>query len=128
MIFVDTNYFLRFLLEDNPEQYTKAKELFLEGSKGKLDLIASIIVVFEIFWVFKSYYNKTRPEIIEILQNLFKMDFIQIENKDILYKCVELFSKTNLSLEDCYNLSFAKSKNIKEFKTFDAKLAREFKR
>lgn len=128
MIFIDTNYFLRFLLEDNQEQYLKAKELFLEASKGKLNLITSIIVIFEIYWVFKSYYNKSKSELIKILQNLLKMDFIQIENKDILYKCIDLFSKANLSFEDCYNLSFAKSKNIKQFKTFDAKLAKEFRK
>lgn len=35
MIFVDTNYFLRFLLKDNQAQYLQAKELFLSAAQGK---------------------------------------------------------------------------------------------
>ena len=43
MIFVDTNYFLRFLLKDNKLQHRKAKQLMLDSAQGKLKLFTSII-------------------------------------------------------------------------------------
>lgn len=126
MIFVDTNYFLRFLLKDNLKQHHQAKELFLEAARGKVKLTTSTIVFFEIYWVFKSYYEKSKDEISQIFQKVLKMDFIQITDKKILQDCLELFNKTNFSLEDCYNFTFAKANKVQEFKTFDEKLAREF--
>lgn len=126
MTFVDTNYFLRFLLKDNLKQHHQAKELFLDAARGKIRLTTSTIVFFEVYWVFKSYYEKSKEEIVEILQKLLSMDFIQITDKKILQDCLELFNKTNFSLEDCYNLTFARANRAQEFKTFDEKLAREF--
>ena len=37
MIFVDTNYFLRYLLQDNQVQYQKAKQLFIESEFEFMD-------------------------------------------------------------------------------------------
>lgn len=128
MIFIDTNYFLRFLLEDNNSQYLITKELFLDGAKGKINLTTSIIVFFEIYWVFKSYYEKNKTEILEILQKILKMDFIEFDQKGILEKALEIFNQTNLSLEDSYNLAFAKEKGVNQFKTFDQLLVKNFKK
>lgn len=46
MIFVDTNYFLRFILKDNQVQYLKARQLFLDAAKGEIELISSTTVFF----------------------------------------------------------------------------------
>lgn len=128
MIFVDTNYFARFLLKDIPQQYLQAEELFKSGAQGKVKLVTSIIVLFEIHWLFKSFYGKTKPEIIKILQNILSMDFIQFERGQEFKKALGLFAATGLELEDCYNIAFAKNEGVKDFKTFDKKLAREFKK
>ena len=126
MIFVDTNYFLRFLIEDNKEQSKIAKELFLEGAKGKQQLITSTIVIFEIYWVFKSYYQKSKAEVVAILQKVLRMNFIRLDERDLLQSVLDFFKAENLSLEDCYNLVFAKENKIEFCKTFNAKLAKVF--
>lgn len=128
MTFVDTNFFLRFLIKDNPEQFKEAKKLFLEGASGELGLITSTIVVFEIYWVLKTYYQKTKPEIIKILQKILRMDFMKIEERDLLQKSLTFFKKKNFSLEDCYNLVFAHEQGVKNFKTFDQNLRKIFKK
>lgn len=127
MIFVDTNYFARFLLKDVTSQYIEAEKLFKSGAQGKVKLVTSLVVLFEIYWLFKSFYGKTKPEIIEILQNVLSMNFIQFERSQEFKRALELFARTSLKLEDCYNIAFAKSEGINELKTFDKKLAREFK-
>lgn len=126
MIFVDTNYFLRFLIEDNPQQTEEAKKIFLEGARGNLKLVTSTIVIFEIYWVFKSYYEKNKDEIIKILQKVLAMNFVKIEERDLLQSALDLFKVKNLSLEDCYNLVYAKAKKAEAFKTFDIRLAKVF--
>lgn len=126
MIFVDTNYFLRFLLKDVQKQHLKAKELFLKGAKGQLKLFTSSIVIFEIYWVLASLYQKRKDKIIDILKKIFDLEFVEIEGKRLLNQALKIYKKSNLDVEDCYNLALAKEKGIKEFKTFDRRLKKEF--
>jgi predicted nucleic acid-binding protein len=128
MVFVDTNYFLRYLLNDISEQHTEAKNLFVAGSEGKIELITSLIVFFEIFWVLRSFYEVDKPQLISSLQKILKLSFIQLDEREILLGSLSLFERTNLDLEDCYNVYYAKSRGIKtnDFRTFDKKLEKEF--
>ncbi len=124
MIFVDTNYFIRYLLGDIPSQSETAKALFLEGSEGKIKLFTSTIVIFEVFWVFTDFYKKTKEEVIEILFNVLSMNFIEIKERDIIRKAIEFYKEKNIEFEDCYNLAYAKANKMTRFATFDKKLSK----
>lgn len=126
MIFVDTNYFLRFLLKDIEKQHQEAKELFLKGAEGRLKLFTSLVVVFEIYWVLTSFYQKKKGKVVKVLEEIFDLEFVEIENKEILKKALKLYKRINLDFEDCYNLVLARKKKIKEFKTFDERLRKQF--
>ena len=126
MMFVDTNYFLRFLLKDINNQHFEAKNLFLSALEGKTELITSTIVFFEIYWVLSSYYESKKIETANVLEKVLNLNFIELEEREMLFKSLSLFKKTNLDLEDCYNVCYAKSKGIRSFKTFDKKLDKEF--
>lgn len=128
MTFVDTNYFLRFLLNDINKQHLEAKQLFLEASEGKVKLFTSTIVFFEIYWVLSSYYEKNKQEMVDSLQKILDLNFIVLKEKQILSNCLNRFKKTNLDLEDCYNIAYAKVRVAKVFKTFDVKLEKEFRK
>ena len=52
MIFVDTNYFLRFLLADNEPQYSKVKRLFLQAARGIVKLATSVVVFLRLLGLF----------------------------------------------------------------------------
>lgn len=127
MIFVDTNYFLRFLLKDNAgKQKKEAENLFLSGAEGKVKLVTSIIVFFEIYWVLYSFYKKNKQELINILEKILKMEFIVLQERDLLKQMLRVFKKTNIDLEDAFNLVYARKIGVGEFKTFDKKLSKEF--
>lgn len=127
MIFLDTNYFLRFLLKDNQGQYLTVKRLFSRASHGKVELFTSLVVFFEICWVLRSYYGKHKESLCLMLEKLLKMDFINFPERYLLEKSLDLFEKENLSFEDCYNLIVAKEKKVVSFATFDKKLKAKFK-
>lgn len=122
MIFVDTNYFLRFLLNDIDEQHQEAKQLLAAGATGKSELFSSVIVFFEIYWVLTSFYGKKKEEILATLKDLLKMTFIKWENGEVLEKVIKLYQNNAIDLEDSYNLIYAKIDMAKSFKTFDKKL------
>lgn len=122
MIFIDTNFFLRFLLKDIKNQYLKAKEIFKKGARGEDSLITSVIVIFEVFWVLNSTYKFDRAKLSQAIGAILDMTFIQLEERSILQQALRLYRGTNLSLGDCYNIEFAKNMGVKAFKTFDVKL------
>jgi len=126
VIFVDTNFFLRFLLEDIDSQSQEAKKLFLAGAQGREKLLTSTIVFFEIYWVLKTSIAKS--QLAGILTKVLAMNFIIFDEYSRLVDSLDLFRNSNLSLEDCYNLAYAKEKNIKSFKTFDTKLSKFFEK
>lgn len=121
MIFVDTNYFLRFILKDNNTQHLQAKKLFLAAAKEKVELVSSTVVFFEIHFVLKSFYGKDKLFLIEILSRILNLNVIFPE-KHLLQTSLRLYGYSNLGLEDCYNIIFARIWGVKDFRTFDAKL------
>lgn len=120
--FIDTNYFLRLLLKDDKKQFNIVYKLFQEAVINKVKLHTSVIVFFEIYWVLSSFYKKNKQLCINLLDKILKMDFIQIENRDILKIALELYRLTGISLEDCYNISYSKIISVSEFATFDKKI------
>lgn len=122
MIFVDTNYFLRYFINDCSLQHQEAVSLFLAAGKGEKNLITSIIVVFEIFWILGSVYKLNKLKKISIIQDLLNMTFIKIEERNFLQKSLKIYKTTSLQIEDCYNLIYFYENKIKEMATFDKKL------
>ncbi len=128
MIFVDTNYFIRFLLNDIPTQAQVVRNLFKKSSETKVKLFTSTVVIFEIYWLFLKYYEKGKEEIIEILSGIIHMSFVHLEEKNIFQDALEVYSKCSLELEDCYNIAYAKKSNMTEFASFDKKLQNYLKK
>lgn len=125
MIFIDTNYFLRFLRDDVQTQSAVVKELFIASAQGKKELFTSTIVFFEIYWVMSSFYKHDKKSVISILQKILQLHFIEIEDRKILAKSLQRFSSSSVELEDCYNLEYAKSRKMTSFATFDKKLLKQ---
>ena len=126
MIFVDTNVFLRLLLEDNDRQSKEAKLLFERASEGKAIIFTSLVVFFEIYWLFKGLFKKNKEEVCTILNNLLEMKFLIFAEHGIFERAIDIYRKTNLDLEDSYNLAYAISNKATEFKTFDKILLKRF--
>ena len=127
MIFIDTNYFVRFLLKDVPTQHEAVLKLFKEGTKGSKKLFTSAVVIFETYWLFGSFYEKTKSEVCDILKKVLSLHFIEIDQRDIVAEALEMYQNSTLDLEDCYNIVFAKLKKMTQFATFDKKLLKVLK-
>ncbi len=120
--FIDTNYFIRLLLKDNKNQFKEVYYLFQKAIKREIKILTSTIVFFEIYWVLSSFYKKNKKKIIFFLKKILQMDFLEIENRELLQQSLILFEKTSFDLEDCFNIAFFKEKEIDGFLTFDKKI------
>ena len=127
MIFVDTNYFLRFSVRDVEEQYKIVEELFKKASEGKQRLVSTTLVLFEISWVLLSQYNIDKAKLVSILNGILEMSFVCFSERQMLLDAIKLYGKSSLSLEDCYYLEFCREKKITKIASFDNKLLKAFK-
>lgn len=126
MVFVDTNYFLRFLLHDINDQFEVAKNLFLEASRGEKAVFTSLLVFFEISWVLESFYGSKKIQIIQALAKILEMSFVGLSEREVLKLALDVYENSSVSLEDSYSLVYSKTEGAAEFATFDQKLAKKF--
>jgi len=71
-VFFDTNFLLRFYLDDIPDQASKAKGMIQAAKKGALLLVTDLIVICEMVWVMDSFYGLDKEEISEKMTNLYR--------------------------------------------------------
>lgn len=97
---VDTNITLRYLVQEGTEQNEKARALFARVDAGELILVVPEIVVAEVIWVLKSYYQQERTTIATYLEKFLKSD--NLECSDAMIEAVRLYGLHNLDIVDLY--------------------------
>lgn len=119
--FADTNFFLRFLLQDNLTQAQKVEDYLDLAKKEKIKIVYLVAVIIEMEVVLRKVYHQQKVYIAEQLLTLVQTPYLIIEDRGILIKTFELFKKYNLDLLDLLLLERAKSDKA-EVLTFDKKL------
>ena len=118
---VDTNAFLRFILQDIPEQADEVEELFKKAQLKKIELFVPQIVIFEILHALEKYYSFPKNTVIEKLSSVISAKYLMIQNRILLKKALEIFKQKNLDLADCFIFAYSEDKNAELF-TFDKAL------
>lgn len=100
--------------------------MFKQAAEGKVKLMTDLVVVFEVYWVFTSYYQKSKQEVIHILDNILAMSFISFEERGLMIDALGIYARSGLELEDCFHLVYLKEQGGKKLASFDKKMQREF--
>ncbi len=99
---LDTNVLLRFLTSDKSKKYKRLYEFFESLERGDMRVELKLIVLFQVIFVLKSFYNVPKGDIINGIQNILKYKGISIKEKKIVQRTLELWSKKNIEIVDCY--------------------------
>ncbi len=118
-IFLDTNLFIRYLVNDIPEQADKVDKLFHEAEKGKLRLITGPPVFFEIVWTLKSFYGVSRQYIYDCLMSVLGIQGLEVLDIEIVEQALELYRNTNTDFADAYIAASAKGAAVNMIATFN---------
>jgi len=114
MIRVDTNYIVRYLVNDNIEMADIAEEILT-----KRNVFISNEILAEVVYVLFGVYNISKEEISNQLSELISFDNISVSNHNIIQKSLDIFKTKNLDFVDCLLCAYS---NQDERVTFDKKL------
>ena len=104
-------------LADIQSQFKQAKKILEDIEKEKLKAFVSILVINEIIWIMKKYYEVERniyiPKLIQVIL-LKNIEIIEIDKK-MLFMILQKFLKTNLDFTDLYLLYTQSERKILSF-------------
>ena len=120
-VFFDTNFLLRFYLDDIPDQALKAKKMVRAAKEGVILLVTDLIVICEMVWVLDSFYDLEKDVISEKITNLYRTPGVVILNGDVLPDALSIYVKKNVDFTDAVVASSATKNHIEYLASFDKK-------
>lgn len=120
MRFVDTNVFLRFLVNDDPEKAADCETLFKKAVAGEEVLFTTDMVIAEIVWVLESYYELARSEVRDRVEKILNTQNLNCPNKDLILNSLAAYEEKNIDFIDAYNAFILKKNGISELYSYDA--------
>ena len=119
MIFIDTNIFLRYFEKEDESTYRKVETLFHKIVNGNIIGISTSLVIAEVIWVLKKFYNWDKEEICNNVELILKTPNIRFNQRSVIVKAINLYKDKNISFIDAYNYSFIRANGVTEIYSFD---------
>lgn len=118
--FIDTNYILRFLLNDNETQSPLAYDVFKAVEAGTITIETSATVVFEAVYVLTMIYRYDRQATSRLIGDLIAIKGIDLDQKAAILRAFDRWENTGaLSFADCFHLELTALTDHQRILTFD---------
>ena len=119
MKFIDTNIFIRFLVNDIPQKADACEKIFKNAIARKETLFTTEMVIAEIIWVLESYYELSQLEVQEKVEKILNTPNLICPNKDLILNALTIYVEKNIDYIDAYNALILKNKGITELYSYD---------
>ncbi len=126
-IFIDTNIFIRFLVDDNHKMRNETKKLFEYIKGGVVKAETDVIVLVEIIWVLSSFYRVKKDKIFEYLTLLLNLKNLVVKEEKIIVNALNIYLKNNVDFIDAFIASYGINKKIKYIYSYDKDYDKIFK-
>jgi len=107
--YIDANYFLRFILKDNLNQWKIANGYFEKAKQEKIKLVFLTEVILEIEYVMRKVYKLNRKLIFKYISTLLIINSFEIADREVLKSSLLKYLDKNVDFVDA--ILFYKSKN-----------------
>jgi predicted nucleic acid-binding protein len=120
--FLDTNVFLRHLLNDDPRQSPACFALIQAIEQGRLRAWTSDLVIAELVFVLsnKRMYNLPRDNIRDLLLPLIGLPGIELARKRLYHRVFELYTSLPIDYVDAFHAALMESRQRTEVYSYDA--------
>jgi predicted nucleic-acid-binding protein len=98
----DTNAVLRYLLQDDADQFPLAETFFKKVMEGRTRVIFLEGVLVECLYVLTKYYKVTQDEAARSLIGLLLYKGVVNRDKSVLIEGLQIFATSSLGPVDCF--------------------------
>jgi predicted nucleic-acid-binding protein len=124
MIAFDTNYLVRYLVQDHPAQCQMVAEVVASESGAGRSILLCDIVLCETVWVLSSVYGASREEWVQTLKQLLSDPVFCFQNRTLLDAVIQSFETGKADFSDYLIAQISGSLGC-DLLTFDQRLQRE---
>ena len=120
---IDTNIVVRFLVNDNDEQFLQSRNIITKIEKGTLSAVLLSEVVMEVLFVMTKYYGATLADVVEDLKLLLSLPGMVNRDKRILITALETMVRHRIDYVDALICAKTQLQSY-EWISFDADLTK----
>ena len=120
-LFVDTDVFLRFLINDDPAKAKRADTLFRDALRGKIKLATRLLVIAEIICTLESFYKLEKPDIAAKVEKILNTPNLDCPETPLLFMALDLYVHANIDFVDAYNAFHMREQGFTHILTYDRK-------
>ena len=119
-VFADTNVFIHFLLDYDPERGTRCRDLLRAAEEGRERLETSHLVIAELVWFLSRPPLRLSPaEVRDRIVPLIGLRGLRIPDKTLLIDAMDTFASTGVGFVDAFNAAFMRRRGLDRILTYD---------
>ena len=99
--FIDTNIFLRALINDDAEKYADVISFLEKVKANHYKAYCSGIVLAEIIWTLTSFYKLSKNDVTRAVDSIINLNGVTFVETQKSAEAVDLYKKYNVKFIDC---------------------------
>lgn len=119
--FVDTNIFIRYLVNDEPDHTDRIEKLLDKAEKREITLVTGPPVFFELAWTLKSFYEMKKDDIYTCLISIAAIPGLDVIDINVVTESLEVYKENPVEFSDAYISVLSKKLNTDGVITFNKK-------
>lgn len=119
MAALDTNVLVRYLVQDDANQFLAAQQLIEGAIAAGESLYVPITVALELEWVLRSRYSFGKDDVTAAFAALLSATELLFESETALEVALSLFRENKADLSDCVHVALAAQAGHSPLWTFD---------
>ncbi len=118
---IDTNVVVRFLVNDNDEQFQQSRKIIASIEKGTLSAVLLSEVVMEVLFVMTKFYGAALADVAEDIKILLSLPGMVNQDKRVLIAALEIMVRHRIDYVDALICAKTQLQDY-EWVSFDADL------
>lgn len=124
MLGLDTNVLIRFLVNDDEEQFERARRLIGREVGNGESVLISLLVLLETEWVLRSRYGISKTQIIAAFSALLEAIELQFEDEPCVEEALFTWRESTADFADCLIDARHRALGCRATATFDTRASR----
>jgi len=120
-VFVDTNVFLRYLTNDDPEKADRVDALLDRAARGEIRLLTTELALAEVVWVLESVYELKNQQIAPMIRAILASPGVEVINGSFVARALEFYVLHNIDFIDGYIAAIMEKRKVTDIFSFDRK-------